>query len=63
MTNRNKIVAGAVVLAAGVATYLIGRKKRRKATMHAEPSHQVHSRHVSGVFSRAKAQMMEPSAS
>jgi hypothetical protein len=63
MTNRDKMIAGAVVLAAGVATYLIGKKKRRKATMHAEPTHRSHSRHVSGVFSRAKAQMMEPSAS
>ncbi|RYY58143.1 MAG: hypothetical protein EOO05_17320 [Chitinophagaceae bacterium] len=54
MTKNNKLIAGAAVLAAGIATFFIARKRRQRATMHAEPTHRPHSRHVSGVFARAK---------
>ncbi|RYY56660.1 MAG: hypothetical protein EOO09_05890 [Chitinophagaceae bacterium] len=54
MTKNNKLIAGAAVLAAGVATFFIARNRRRRATMHAEPAHRPHSRHISGVFSKAK---------
>ena len=59
MTKNNRLIAGAIVLAAGVATYIISRKRRNRATMNGPQNHQPHTRHVTGVFSRAKSQMAQ----
>ncbi|MET0634873.1 MAG: hypothetical protein ABWZ25_02530 [Chitinophagaceae bacterium] len=63
MTKNAKILAGLAVLAAGVATYLLTRNGRKTRTMHAEGKYKPHNRHVSAVFSRAKAQALSPTES
>ncbi len=62
MTRNNKLIAGAAVLAAGVATYFIARGRKPKALMSGPDSTQPHTRHVTGVFARAKSNQLAHSS-